>query len=104
MARDVQLGRAAQGMLSVRAELALAPFDLGVSQSLELHSTPSEIPGIDEVFVRMERRSGQPRDWQRLNKAFLDDLRRQFLIWRSLSHETMEMYRFRTLAALGGKE
>ena len=77
--------------------VALAPFDLGVSQSFSLRSTPSEIPGIDEVRVIMRRLSGQPRDWARMNKVFLDDLRKQFLIWRSIPRETMEHYRRITL-------
>ena len=48
----------------------------------------------------LHRLSGQPKDWQRLNKVFLDDLRQQFLIWRSISPETMEHYRQQTLEAL----
>jgi hypothetical protein len=100
VASHVRLGRDASGMLNIGADVALAPFDLGVSQRFAMRSTPSEIPGIDEVFVHMERQSGRPRDWERLNKAFLDDLRRQFLLWRSLPHETMDVYRQRTRVAL----
>lgn len=85
------------GVLGLDAMLALAPFDLGVSQKFALRSTPSEIPGIDEVRVILTRVSGQPKDWQRLNKVFLDDLRQQFLIWRSIPPETMEHYRQQTL-------
>lgn len=85
------------GILGLDATLALAPFDLGVSQNFALRSTPSEIPGIDEVRVILTRISGQPKDWQRLNKVFLDDLRQQFLIWRSIPSQTMEHYRQITL-------
>ncbi|MBR4371265.1 MAG: ABC transporter permease, partial [Victivallales bacterium] len=87
--------------LGLDATLALAPFDLGVSQNFKLRSTASEIEGIDEVRVILKRISGQPKDWQRLNKVFLDDLRQQFLIWRSIPRTTMEMYRQRTLTTLG---
>ncbi|MCK5801901.1 MAG: ABC transporter permease, partial [Lentisphaeria bacterium] len=104
MTSSVQLAKEANGNLGLDANVALAPFDLGVSQTFALRSTPSEIPGIDEVRVIMKRLSGQPKDWQRLNKVFLDDLRQQFLIWRSIPHETMELYRERTLTALGGGE
>jgi hypothetical protein len=97
LASDVRLVRNTGNRLGIEARLALAPFDLGVGQSFALWSAPSGIPGIDEVKVRMERLSGQPKDWQRLYKVFLDDLRRQFLIWRSLPQETMEMYRQRSL-------
>ncbi len=101
MARDARLVRAPDGHLGLHAVLALAPFDLGVTQAFELRSAPSEIPGIDEVTIKLTRTSGQPRDWARLNKVLLDDLRRQFLIWRALPQETMEIYRQRTLAYLG---
>ena len=79
-------------------------FDLGVSQFFELRSAASEIEGINEVKIRLTRRSGQPKDWKRLNKVLLDDLRKQFLIWRSVPTETMEHYRQITLAVMGMKE
>jgi len=101
MAQDARVVKGRRGNLGLDASLALAPFDLGVSQTFALRSAPSEIPGIDEVRLRLERQSGQPKDWRRLNKVFLDDLRRQFLIWRSIPQETMEMYRQRTLTMLG---
>jgi len=100
MARGTALVRR-NGSLGLSSEVALAPFDLGVTQRFELSSAPSEIQGIDEVKIRLVRKSGQPKDWRRLNKVLLDDLRKQFLIWRSLPHETMEMYRHRVLAELG---
>jgi len=100
MARQAALTRAGDGP-GLKANLALAPFDLGVTQSFLLTSVPSEIPGIDEVTIAIVRTSGQRKDWIRLNRVLLDDLRRQFLIWRSLSQETMEHYRRQTLVALG---
>lgn len=100
MAADAALVRE-QGALGLRATLMLAPFDLGVSQRFHLQAVPSEIPGIDEVHIRLERLSGQPKDWQRLNRVFLKDLRQQFLIWRSIPQEAMESYRERTLTHFG---
>lgn len=100
MASNTRIVRDDGGLLSVCAYLTLAPFDLGVSQNFVMRSTPSEIPGIDEVRIHMQRATGQPKDWQRLNRVLLDDLRQQFLIWRALPEETMEVYRQRTLASL----
>ena len=101
MAKGTSLVRGPDGRVGLEAQLALAPFDLGVTQHFALRATASEIAGIDEVAIRLERLSGQPRDWQRLNKVLLDDLRRQFLIWRSLPADTMEGYRQRTLTVMG---
>ncbi len=100
MARDSKLAKLADGNLGLSARLALAPFDLGVTQTLELRSAPSEIPGIDEVNIKITRMSGQPKDWARLNRILLDDLRKQFLLWRSLPRDTMEHYRQQTLTAM----
>ncbi len=87
--------------IGLKAWIAPAPFDLGVTQSFDLTSAPSGIAGIDEVKITLVRQSGQPKDWRRLNKMLLDDLRKQFLIWRSLPPETMELYRAKSLAEMG---
>ena len=100
MAKNPQLIKYDDNNLGLSAHLALAPFDLGVTQQFELRSAPSEIQGIDEVKIKLIRKSGQPKDWVRLNKALFDDLRTQFLLWRSLPRETMEMYRQETLVAI----
>ncbi len=92
-----------RGTPALRANIWLAPFDLGISQKFTLTSAPSGIEGIAEVKIRIERMSGSPGSWQRSNKVFLNDLRRQFLIWRTVNPEHMEMYRTRTLAELAGE-
>jgi len=97
MARDTQMVKDSDGSLGLKAYVALAPFDLGVTQDFELRSTPSEIKGIDEVKIQLIRRSGQPGDWVRLNRNLFDDLRTQFLLWRSIPKEVMEQYREQTL-------
>ncbi len=84
-------------MLGMEAEVALAPFDLGVSQQFALLARPSEIAGIDEIRILLARRSGTRGDWQRSNKVFVSELRRQLLIWRSLGPDIMEKYRQKTL-------
>jgi hypothetical protein len=103
MASEVRLVHDSE-QVGLAAHLTLAPFDLGVTQDFELHSAPSEIEGVDEVNIAIVRRSGQPKDWERLNRVLLDDLRRQFLLWRALPAETMELYRQRTLIELGPDE
>ncbi|MCC7407944.1 MAG: hypothetical protein IT442_07730 [Phycisphaeraceae bacterium] len=99
--RIVQVGD--EKHLTLEAELALAPFDLGVTEVFRLTATPSEIPGVDEVTIAAERRSGARPDWYRANRVFVHDLRRQFLLWRTLSNEAIEGYRRQTLEELGRK-
>jgi len=86
-------------MLGFRASVALAPFDLGVTQNFALLSQPSDIEGIDEVRILIHRLSGAQGDWRRSNRIFINELRKQLLIWRSLSQDIMDKYRQDTLDA-----
>jgi hypothetical protein len=72
---------------SVQLGLWLAPFDLGVSQYLEISMYPSETQGIDEVEIYIERLSGPLAHWHRLNQDFAIKLRRQILIWQTMREE-----------------
>jgi hypothetical protein len=98
-AADIDRGEGGELVLS--AELALAPFDLGVTQHFELRALPSEIPGVDEIHIEADRLSGARQDWLRANRTFLADLRQQFLLWRTLPNQAVEEYRQRTLTSLG---
>ncbi len=101
-ASGVRIGRDAESNnLYLSAHLALAPFDLGVTQDFRLTAVPSEIPGVDEVMIHAHRTSGTTGDWRRSNRTFIQDLRKQFLLWRTLSAEAIESYRIRTLETLG---
>lgn len=77
--------------MSLRAWLA--PFDFGVRQRVSITCCPAgAYPGFLEIQVRISREAGEERVWHRLNKAFLNDLRKQLLIWRSLDAEIKEEY------------
>lgn len=89
------------GNLEIRSELALAPFDLGVTEELTLAARPSSIEGVDEVHVRIRRLSGAQNDWVRGTRVFLKELRTQFLVWRTLSDDRIESYRHATFQELG---
>lgn len=76
--------RGADGPLSpLGSKVWLAPYDLGVSQSIEIRAEPSEVAGVYGIEVRIGRLSGEPANWVRTNRRFLESLRRQFLIWRA---------------------
>ena len=100
--RDASLGMFAASDVAVNAldesnyelvsTVSLAPFDLGIFQHFRLSSQESDIPGILEIVVELERVSGSPASWIRSNRQFIDDLRNQFLLWRSLPAETVAHY------------
>jgi len=87
--------------LGIEADISLAPFDLGIFQHFRMFSKEFEIKGIEEIVVELERVAGTPAAWRRANRGFADELREQFLLWRSLPIDTVEHYRRETEKELG---
>ena len=66
----------------------LAPYDLGVSQRIELITTPSdetEEEDLYQIYLQVYRESGEIASWKRVNRRFLNLLRKQFLLWRTFN-------------------
>jgi hypothetical protein len=79
--------------LQIKARVWLAPFDFGIMQRVALEFRPAETEsGFLEIHVRLNRASGEANAWHRINKAFLHDIRKQLLIWRSFDDETKLQY------------
>ena len=70
----------------------LAPYDLGVSQELEMRAVPAGDFGVYEIQLRIRRLSGQSNTWVRINRGFLNEIRKQFLLWRTIAPEDKESY------------
>jgi hypothetical protein len=70
----------------------LAPFDLGVSQRTELHTIATDMEDVYEIKLILYRESGEVSSWTRVNHRFLNTLRKQFLIWRTLSAGDRDRY------------
>ncbi len=81
----------------VRAKIWLAPFDLGISQRFTMLTRPTDMPAIYAVHISLVLLSGQRSAWTNVLGPYLQDLRQQFLVWRTLDDETRDRYR-----ALGG--
>jgi hypothetical protein len=62
----------------------LAPYDFGVSQWCRLETVPSMDEGTYEFKLTLQRLSGDIPSWRRANKVFLNHIRKQFLIWRTV--------------------
>ncbi len=80
------------GMAQLGAVIWLQPFDQGISQKFQLIARPSEIEEVCEVHICIERLSGPPTAWRRSNSLYLEDLRAQFLLWRTLDDDVREHY------------
>jgi len=71
----------------------LAPYDTGVSQRVALSAAPAEQEhDLYAVWVDIHRESGDVDSWQRLNRRFLNILRKQFLVWRTVDQEVKQVY------------
>lgn len=85
---DTEFGKAHR----VQCRAWLAPFDLGVSQEVILDTIPTSMEDVYEVKLTINRESGDISNWKRVNRRFLNTLRKQFLIWRTLRVEERERY------------
>ncbi len=71
----------------------LAPFDFGIKQAVSILFVPAaDTPGYMEIEVELTRQAGEAGMWKRLNKGFLNDLRKQLLVWRSLEETVRIAY------------
>lgn len=86
--------------LGLRAQLWLQPFDQGVSQSFLLRTVPSNVAGIMEIHLELRRLSGPPTIWQRSNATFIQDIREQFIFWRTIGDDLQDGYHQTTLERL----
>ena len=78
----------------------LAPFDLGVSQQVRFEATPTGEFGMFSLALIIDRLSGDASSWRRVNQGFMNALRKQFLIWRTVSAEDKANYREKGQAML----
>jgi hypothetical protein len=82
-----------RGEGGMRARLWLAPFDQGLSQDLTLELRPEADPRFCALVLRLHRLTGEDHAWRRGNRLLIDQLRRQFLVWRALTPAQREEYR-----------
>jgi hypothetical protein len=68
----------------------LKPFDLAVSQKLEISLPTDGETGEFIADVTLVRISGTRESWMHLNKGFIQLIRRQFLHWRAVTDEQRE--------------
>jgi hypothetical protein len=79
--------------MRISATVWLAPFDFGIKQAIAISFIPSQdTPGYMEIEVELSRRAGEAGMWKRLNKGFVNDLRKQLLVWRSLEEAVRVAY------------
>lgn len=88
----------------LKARIWLAPYDLGVIQTLWLAIHPTQDAHVFEVRLTLIREAGNPGTWYRLNRPFLVEIRKQFLLWRAVTPELVQKYVARSDAMFARSE
>ncbi len=71
----------------------LAPFDLGVMQHVLFKARRCEhFARFMEIDLAITRQSGEGNTWWRINKRFVNLIRKQLLIWRALDESEKKGY------------
>ena len=77
----------------VSATVWLAPYDLAISQDVQLELVPDTQENLYRILIVIHRRSGDLAQWQTINRRFFKVLRKRFLVWRTLSESIKDRYR-----------
>jgi hypothetical protein len=81
----------------------LAPFDLGVSQHVTFRAVPEAEHHIYAITLQIRRLSGEDASWRRVNQRFMNVIRKQFLIWRTVDSQAKVGYRKQGEELLAGE-
>ena len=89
--------------MQVRLRMWLAPYDLGVSQDFVLECRPTGDSDVYEIHIQLTRLAGDITSWKKTNSLFMAGIRKQFLIWRTVSHGEKLAYGDRAEKILSGE-
>jgi hypothetical protein len=73
------------------ANVRLAPFDVGITQQVSLIAE-SQRKRPYGLTLYLRRTTGLLSDWVNSNRPFIDNMRKQLLIWRTLKTDVKEKY------------
>lgn len=73
-------------------DIAPAPFDLGVNQTMEVYAYYDKQVKAHMLSVHLTRVSGETGNWVTVNQPFLESLRKRLLGWRSQKATTHEAF------------
>ena len=90
-ARDIKLKTFEEGA-EINFTCRIAPYELGVLQDVEIaFIKPKDVAGWT-TSIKLLRRAGPRDSWERLNVKFVDEIRKQLLLWRALPTDEKDKY------------
>jgi len=78
--------------VSIMARVQLAPYEQGIRQDIVLAITRSITEQTYLVSLSLRRVSGTVDSWVRFNYPFIDEMRKQMLVWSLLTPEEENKY------------
>jgi len=84
---------------AVRALVALAPYELGVTREALIQLLADEIRKVYTFSLKLTRLTGSRSVWEANSYYFIDDVRKQALMWRTLPPEKRSEYVKKVLGA-----
>lgn len=99
-AREFELGEG----YALSVMVWLAPYDLGVSEHMTIETVPTEEAEIYQIRAVIRRESGDEASWIRVTRNFINLLRKQYLLWRTLPTPLKGEFGARGRAILAGEE
>jgi len=88
----------------LKMEVQLAPYEQGIGQTAQIILKKDVKTGRWSIEIFLERKRGRREMWEKSNRNFIDQIRKQLLIWRSLTTEERRLYikKARELTKSGG--
>lgn len=78
--------------VSIKARVWLAPFEQNIRQDMDIKIIKSRTEQKFLTFLNLQRVSGTYDSWVRFNYPFVDEVRKQMLMWSLLSPEEVNRY------------
>jgi len=79
-----------EDQMYLKFRVHLAPFELNLYQTVTLQGR--RIAGNYTFIVILQRETGQRHAWIRSNRIFIDKVRKQLLVWRTLPTKIKDQY------------
>lgn len=80
-------------VFSIAFRAWVAPFDLGLMQDVTLTFRDSASqPGYVAIQMEITRKAGEHNAWWRANQRFVNRIRKQLMIWRSLDEDQKKVW------------
>ena len=87
----------------MRYDIALAPYDLGVTQKVTFVAAFDEVVQSYRITMTIVRASGQDSNWVTTNKPFLEKMRKHLMQWRNMTPEDHAAYTKTGKSTFGGQ-